>query len=67
MQTSVRTAILQAIRSRGPISFAEYMELALYGAGGFYEDPPVGAEGDFVTSPHVHPVFGELLARAGGG
>jgi NADH dehydrogenase [ubiquinone] 1 alpha subcomplex assembly factor 7 len=40
------------------------MALALYGPGGYYEDPPVGARGDFVTSPHVHPVFGELLARA---
>ena len=26
----------------GPITFAEYMELALYGPGGFYEQPPVG-------------------------
>jgi len=40
------------------------MELALYGPGGFYERPPVGPSGDFVTSPHVHPVFAELLARA---
>lgn len=64
MSTPARTAILEAISDRGPISFAEYMELALYGAGGFYEVPPVGAEGDFVTSPHVHPLFGELLGRA---
>jgi SAM-dependent MidA family methyltransferase len=40
------------------------MELALYGPGGFYEEPPVGFGGAFITSPHVHPVFGELLARA---
>ncbi len=53
-----------AIRDHGPISFAEYMELALYGAGGYYERPPVGPTGDFVTAPHVHPVFGTLLAEA---
>ena len=64
MPAPVRTAIIEAIHDHGPISFAEYMELALYGPGGFYEVPPVGAEGDFVTSPHVHPVFGQLLARA---
>ncbi len=57
-------AIRTAIESAGPITFAEFMELALYGPGGFYRTPPVGAGGDFVTSPHVHPVFCELLAEA---
>jgi SAM-dependent MidA family methyltransferase len=59
-------SIRLAIADHGPISFAEFMELALYAPNGFYERPPVG-EGDgghFVTSPHVHPVFGELLAEA---
>jgi SAM-dependent MidA family methyltransferase len=60
----VRDAIASAIRDHGPITFAEYMELALYGAGGFFEDPPIGPDGHFVTSPHVHPVFAELLGRA---
>jgi NADH dehydrogenase [ubiquinone] 1 alpha subcomplex assembly factor 7 len=57
-------AIRAAIADHGPIGFDEYMELALYGPGGYYERPPVGPEGDYVTSPHVHPVFGELLAEA---
>ncbi len=56
--------IRNEIRSAGPLTFARYMELALYGPGGFYGHPPVGVAGDFVTSPHVHPVFGELLATA---
>jgi len=59
-----RDAVAGAIRDHGPITFAEYMELALYGPGGFFEDPPIGLDGHFVTSPHVHPVFAELLARA---
>jgi NADH dehydrogenase [ubiquinone] 1 alpha subcomplex assembly factor 7 len=59
-----REAIFEAIRDHGPIGFDEYMDLALYGEGGFYERPPVGVAGDFVTSPHVHPIFAELLARA---
>jgi SAM-dependent MidA family methyltransferase len=57
-------AIRRAIGEEGPISFARFMELALYGPGGFYTHPPVGARGHFVTSPHVHPVFGQLLADA---
>jgi SAM-dependent MidA family methyltransferase len=57
-------SIRRAIAERGPISFAEFMELALYGPGGFYEEPPVGERGHFVTSPHVHPLFGRLLGGA---
>jgi SAM-dependent MidA family methyltransferase len=62
--TDPATAIRARIHAEGPITFATFMELALYGTGGFYADPPVGADGDFVTSPHVHPAFGMFLARA---
>jgi len=62
--TSALDAIRDAIEATGPITFAEFMELALYGRGGFYQSPPVGPSGDFVTSPHVHPVFCELVAGA---
>ncbi len=64
MGTTPAAAIRARIRADGPISVATFMELALYGPGGFYEDPPVGAHGDFVTSPHVHPAFGMFVARA---
>jgi SAM-dependent MidA family methyltransferase len=57
-------AIRREITEHGPITFARFMELALYGPDGFYATPPVAARGHFVTSPHVHPVFGTLLWRA---
>jgi NADH dehydrogenase [ubiquinone] 1 alpha subcomplex assembly factor 7 len=57
-------AVRRAIDASGPIGFDRFMELALYGPGGYYERPPIGADGDFITSPHVHAVFAELLARA---
>jgi SAM-dependent MidA family methyltransferase len=59
----VRARIVEAIEDHGPIDFAEYMELALYAPGGFFDTPPVGETGHFVTSPHFHPVFGALLGR----
>ena len=64
MGTDPADAVRQRIRDDGPITFATFMELALYGPGGFYAEPPVGADGDFVTSPHVHPAFGTFVARA---
>jgi NADH dehydrogenase [ubiquinone] 1 alpha subcomplex assembly factor 7 len=59
----VEAAIRGAIAAEGPITFERLMEIALYGPGGFYDSPRVGASGDFVTSPHVHPVFARLLAH----
>lgn len=56
--------IQEEIRRDGPISFARFMELALYAPGlGYYEQPrEIGRRGDFFTSVSVGPVFGELLA-----
>jgi SAM-dependent MidA family methyltransferase len=64
MSEEVASRIRAAIADHGPITFAEFMEHALYGPGGFYERPPVGVEGHFVTSPHVHAVFADLLRFA---
>lgn len=52
------------IASEGPITFARFMEEALYDdAEGFYAAPPIGRERHYVTSPHVSVAFAELLAR----
>lgn len=60
--TTPADAIRERIAFEGPISFAAFMEMALYGPGSYYERPPVGERGDFVTGPHVSPLFGRLLA-----
>lgn len=47
------------------LSFADFMELALYHPqGGYYatKDVVLGLDGDFVTSAHLGHDFGELLA-----
>ena len=58
------TAIVEAIRDHGPISFAEYMELALYGPGGFYEHPPVGTDGRLRHQPARPPGVRRAPRRA---
>jgi SAM-dependent MidA family methyltransferase len=56
------TAAIQA--AGGAISFEQYMGLALYGEGGFYQDGgKAGRRGDFITSPEVGPLFAAVIAR----
>lgn len=50
----------------GWISFARYMELALYAPGlGYYTAGAhkFGEAGDFITAPELSPLFGRTLAR----
>ena len=55
------------IVKRGPITFAEYMEAALYHPDhGYYSspEPRTGNKGHFMTSPEVDAAFGELWTNA---
>ncbi|HSY18459.1 MAG TPA: SAM-dependent methyltransferase [Candidatus Acidoferrales bacterium] len=57
--------IREEIGQSGVISFARFMELALYcPETGYYEKKKdnVGRQGDFITSVSVGSLFGELLA-----
>ncbi len=54
------------IRESGPMTFARFMDLALYDArGGYYRAATArpGRDGDFLTAPEAHPIFGRALAR----
>ncbi|KAB2952557.1 SAM-dependent methyltransferase [Heliorestis acidaminivorans] len=54
------------ITTEGSMTFRDFMELTLYHPDyGYYtaERSPLGPEGDFITSPEVSPLFGQLLAR----
>ena len=61
---SAEEEIRRRIRERGSITFADFMELALFWhQGGYYLGPErVGPAGDYYTSPLAHPAFGALLA-----
>lgn len=64
------SALVAVIRSEidraGPISFARFMELALYHpVHGYYRSAAArpGRGGDFLTAPEAHPIFGRAIAR----
>ncbi len=63
-------ALVGAIRAEidgyGPITFARFMERALYEPGhGYYRRPDAGPgrSGDFLTAPEAHPIFGAAIGR----
>jgi SAM-dependent MidA family methyltransferase len=63
-------ALLDVIRAeiaaRGPIPFARFMDLALYHPTlGYYRSGKrrIGERGDYVTSPHLSPLFGAIVGR----
>src|SRR5947209_12378747 len=65
-QPALEELIRERIREAGAITFAEFMELALYHREyGYYRTDParMSLAGDYLTSPETHPVFGFLLAR----
>ena len=61
----LKDIVYDRIRKKGRITFAEYMDLVLYHPiQGYYNSPReiFGKDGDYYTSPYVHPVFGHLIA-----
>ncbi len=57
--------ILEEIGSKGPISFARFMDLCLYHPSAGYYTRGLGGGGgrDYLTSSGIHGAFGRLVAR----
>jgi SAM-dependent MidA family methyltransferase len=62
----VAERVREEIAASGWISFARYMEIALYAPGlGYYSAgaKKLGKAGDFVTAPEISPLYGQTVAR----
>ncbi len=65
LDTPLAAILAERITTHGPISFADWMDACLYHPQhGYYRRnaPTVGTDGDFLTSPEVHPIFGSAVA-----
>jgi SAM-dependent MidA family methyltransferase len=61
----LKQIIREKIEKEGAIPFEAFMDYALYHHGlGYYmtDRIRIGPHGDFYTAPHLHPIFGWLLA-----
>tara|TARA_Y100000590_G_scaffold129239_1_gene147714 strand:- start:5999 stop:7198 length:1200 start_codon:yes stop_codon:yes gene_type:complete len=62
-KTLCEKLIHNKIKLQGKITFADFMDIALYDSNyGYYNSQKrIGATGDFYTSPIVHPAFGSII------
>ncbi len=66
LDTALAQLLADRIGRAGPISFAEWMRACLYHPlHGYYRRgaATVGRDGDFLTGPEVHPIFGAAIAH----
>lgn len=64
--TPLMALLTELLAKERQITFYRYMDLALHHPQyGYYAkpEPVVGPDGDFMTSPALHPVFGRMLWR----
>jgi SAM-dependent MidA family methyltransferase len=62
----LKEILVEKIKQGGPMSFCDFMDMALYYPGlGYYnsEKNKIGKQGDYYTSPVLSSVFGEMLGR----
>jgi len=63
--SSLKEIIIRKIKESGAITFAEFMEMALYypELGYYTKKRELGILSDYYTSSELHPIFGEIISN----
>ncbi|MGA1847178.1 class I SAM-dependent methyltransferase [Deferribacter abyssi] len=65
MDTTLKEYVIELVKEKGKITFAEFMEIALYHPkyGYYQKENPFGMQGSFYTSVDASESFGRTLAK----
>ena len=58
----IKDLIISEINKKGKIDISQFIEICQYGEDGYYvKKNPIGKKNDFITSPEISQMFGEIL------
>ena len=58
----IKKKIIEKIKNKNSISLDEFIKISLFDKNGYYSKKnPLGKKGDFITSPDISQLFGEIL------
>lgn len=60
---NIKKKLIDKIKKNGSINVAEFIQICQFEKDGYYlKNNPIGRDNDFITSPEISQMFGEVLA-----
>ena len=60
---NIKKILIDKIKKNGSLNVSEFIEICQFKDDGYYlKNNPIGRDNDFITSPEISQMFGEVLA-----